>query len=1380
MRWLVTLLLLALVAAGGGYLLARDRLLAAVGVAPPAVAGPAESLRVLDQYLKPDRLTALRVGPADAPTLQLTRTPAGWAQPGNWPLRASEVTTLLDALAAVRTRFAVTPLDPGTDLAAFGLTPAQKPVEVQATADTGKVLTLRFGRPPADAAVPDFSRPSYLRVDDLPEVVRLAPDLLPLVTRPADVYRRRQLVTDADRVKVGGDGGRVPLLGDAYTAVTVARTDGTPGYTLKRVGPNPAPRRDAARPTGEPAVPADDLAAAWAVEVESGGTGLTADKPTVRDRVDPAKLRAVLAGVPDLWADRFPADPKDTGLDAPARTVTLSRKDGRSLVVQVGSVSRSVTKTDPSPPASPFAPPPPPPKSSTEEYRFARLKDNPLVFELRTDKLADLFADPADLRDDRLARFETADVAELTVAAKGAPPLTIVRKPGNKDAEAEADKQDRWLIGDKPAEAAKVTELLDALSKLEAKKEDRLDTPDAAKLAEQGLVADSTAVTVTARPKAADGDPLPPPRTYKFVVGKDDAAKKKLAVRVDGWDRVNLVDDAVAKLIDRPALAYRGRRLFDAADAKLETVAVQKDETPGFALGGGPKWTITAPVATAADEAKAAQLAGDLSRLEATEFVDDAPKPEDADAKYGLAKPRYTVALGFTGPGAKPVTLEVGKARDGKPEAFARLAGAPGVFAVGKTVVDALDAGAVGLLPLQLWATTPESVTSVAVTRGGEAYTLTQPGDGWKVSGPFAAAASFAEVQPLLTAVATMTATKADALAAEPRHGFDKPAVTLAVTYKDGDKPTTKTLTVGNPTAAGATTRFATAGGPVFVVADAVLTEADKPALTRLTKSVLTLDPATLAKVAVAGPTPDAGVTLVKDKGQWKAEGAAFAVDGPTVQALVETAARPPVARLLGYGPTVEWAKLGLDKPEYTVTLTTAGDKPTTHVLKVGKADAAGERPVRADDGPAAGVLLPRAAAALAKGKLDVADRSLLAFDPATLTAIKRETPEGELTLAQAGLGWEVTAPDKHKADKPTVDALADQLGRLRAGRVAAFDPKDLAPFGLDAPAATFALTAGDKPLTLAVGGPVSDDPADDRYAAAATPGRPVTVGVLPAALANQLLADPLAFRDRALAPRFVDADKLVVKRGDRTATFEKQAGTWKLTAPVAADAEAADLDELVTALGEVRADELVADAPADLGPYGLAEPATMLTLSAGGEDKLTLQVGGAGRDGRRVYARAAGPLVGLLDPGLSDKVRAEFRKRQVFADLDPAKADVVTVSTDRGTFSLRKQGTGWGPEVDAAAVTDFLAAVAGLKAERFAADVDADPRLYGLDTPARVVVVTQRGAAAKTLQLGGPVGGSGGKRVYARVPDRPGVFELSEAATAALTRDRAGFAAKK
>ena len=96
----------------------------------------------------------------------------------------------------------------------------------------------------------------------------------------------------------------------------------------------------------------------------------------------------------------------------------------------------------------------------------------------------------------------------------------------------------------------------------------------------------------------------------------------------------------------------------------------------------------------------------------------------------------------------------------------------------------------------------------------------------------------------------------------------------------------------------------------------------------------------------------------------------------------------------------------------------------------------------------------------------------------------------------------------------------------------------------------------------------------------------------------------------------------------------------------------------------------------------------------------------------------------------------------------------------------------------DVAKVTDTLAALAGLKAERFVSDKDADLKLYGLDKPSRVIVITQQGGTAKTLQLGGEVGGTNGKQVYAKVADndRTDVFVLSEKDTATLTRDRAAY----
>ena len=1421
MRWLVTFLLLVLVLVGGLWLVAGDRVQSALGVARPAAAATPETFRRLDQSLKPDAIHKLELTAAGQPMLTLTRNADGtWSQPGNWPLRDGEVATLVTTLTTLRSRFAPVPLADGSP-DAYGLgANAGVTVAATVTADSGsKVLTLRFGLPRATDDEANFARPCYLRVDDVPEVVKLGPDVYPVLARSPEVYRRRQLFPDADRIKLtGGEAfnplqptppatGRVAVLGDKFAAVKVEKDGLT--YTLTRTGPTPDPRRDPDRPSGEPAIAANQLAAAWVLDTE------LADKKTpVRDRPDPAKLRAVLTAVPDLWVESFAKPDKPTGLDKPERTVTVTRADGKAVTVLIGAVSKSTTKTEP--PAPPMFPgaPPQPPKVTTEEYRYAKLKDNELVFELRTDKLNDLFADPQELRDPALARFDSSEVTELTVAVKGKPPVKLTKRKGNKDAEKDEDRLDRWYVGDVLAEASKVTELLDQVARLEARgKENLIDAPDAAKLKELEIdPAAGTKVTVTAQAKVAEGETPPQPRTVTFVLGKDDAEKKKLAVQVAGWARVNLVDDVVAKLIDRPALAYRGRRLFDTAELKLETLAVAKDGAAAFALAKKPKadpatgtaWSLTQPVQAEADEPKANQLAADLSRLEVAEYVDDAPKPEDLDKKYGLAKPRFAVDLGFTGPGAKPQKLEIGATREGKPEAYARLNGGGSVFAIPKTTVDTLEAGAIALLPLQLWSVPADKVTGVEIKRGeGETYKLTQAGADWKLSGPFDAPASFAEVQPLLSAAAAVRAEKYDALAADPaKHGLDKPALRVAITYKEPrpgvalplppETPVTKTLLVGKETAPGAAARFAKLeGGPtnaVFVLPDALVKEADKPALDRLDRNLLAIDPATVTKVQIAGPTPDAAVTLTKDdKGTWTGEGAAFTVDGPTVNAIVFTASRPPVARLAGYGSGVKWAELGLEKPEYTVTLTATGDKPGPHVLKLGKAETSGERYIRVGDGPAAGVLPARAAESLARGKLDFVDKTLLTFDPSALTGLVRKKGKDEFELTQSGLNWEVTKPAKQKADKPTVEDLADQLGRLRAAKVAAYAPADLdKPFGLKESAAVVTLKLGEKETkALRLGNPVDPaKPDGDRYAAAEGTG-PVTVGVLPAALANRLLAEPLKFRDKALA-KFVDADKLVLDRGDRSVTFAKVDGTWKVTAPLTTDAEQADLDELVNALANLRADELTAEKPGDLKPFGLVQPQAKWKLTAGDREVLSLLVGAKDKDGKRVYAKLEkGDLVALLDPILTTKVLGEYRKRAVFADLDASQAESLVVSAGTANFVLQKDGTAWkdpgkpADPVDAAKVTETLAVLAGLKAERYVADKDAKLALYGLEKPTRVVVVTTK-AGSKTLHLGGPVGGTNGKQVYAKLPDRTDVFVLSEADTAKLTRDRPTFAGKK
>ena len=309
------------------------------------------------------------------------------------------------------------------------------------------------------------------------------------------------------------------------------------------------------------------------------------------------------------------------------------------------------------------------------------------------------------------------------------------------------------------------------------------------------------------------------------------------------------------------------------------------------------------------------------------------------------------------------------------------------------------------------------------------------------------------------------------------------------------------------------------------------------------------------------------------------------------------------------------------------------------------------------------------------------------------------------------------------------------------------------------------------EPKVLKIGNPVdSAKPKGDRYATVEGKGE-VTVGVVAGAIANKLLADPLKFHDRGLA-KFVDADRATLVRGDRTVTFAKVDGTWKMTQPATADAEQADLDELVNALARLRADELVAEKPKDVKPYGLDKPEAKWTLFAGEKEVLSLTVGKKEDNGPRAYAKVTtGDVVALLDEKLTGRLFAEYRKRAVWTGGDASQVETVAISSGANNFALRKDGTNWvdpaaaGDAFDTAKVTELLDALAGLKAERYAADKDGDPKLYGLEPPERVIVLTQRGVV-KTLHLGRAEGGSGGKRVYAKVvePGRTDVFVVSEA----------------
>jgi hypothetical protein len=276
-----------------------------------------------------------------------------------------------------------------------------------------------------------------------------------------------------------------------------------------------------------------------------------------------------------------------------------------------------------------------------------------------------------------------------------------------------------------------------------------------------------------------------------------------------------------------------------------------------------------------------------------------------------------------------------------------------------------------------------------------------------------------------------------------------------------------------------------------------------------------------------------------------------------------------------------------------------------------------------------------------------------------------------------------------------------------------------------------------------------------------------------------------LFFRDHNVV-RFADADRAVLERGPRKAVFAKIEGTWKLTDPIQAEAEQSDLEELINSLARLRAEELVADKPADLKPYGLDKPQAHWRLYSGEKEVLDLLVGArtekkaGGETG--CYAKlAGGDLVFSLNLHLTAKVLGEYRTRNVWASLDSAQVDRISFGYSQNPFVLEKTDNTWHVQgkptvqIKSEAVTETLDALARLKVERFVVDKNADWKLYGLEPP-QLVLEIQTPSEKKVLQVGRTEGQT--KRYYARVPEpnRSDVFIIGETDAAQIVRQLSAF----
>lgn len=205
--------------------------------------------------------------------------------------------------------------------------------------------------------------------------------------------------------------------------------------------------------------------------------------------------------------------------------------------------------------------------------------------------------------------------------------------------------------------------------------------------------------------------------------------------------------------------------------------------------------------------------------------------------------------------------------------------------------------------------------------------------------------------------------------------------------------------------------------------------------------------------------------------------------------------------------------------------------------------------------------------------------------------------------------------------------------------------------------------------------------------------------------------------------------EKITLKNPDATLTFRKDdKGEWAIVEPLAAGADATEVNNLADALASLKFERVVEAEPKDLAAYGIPTREVAFWLK-GKTEPVRLLVGAENKIDQTLYAkRGDEKRVVLLPSSLKyplEKKLFDFRQKDPFK-FDTAAVASLKVRAKAVAWEAEKKDEAWlltSPVKARAAkskIDTVLDALAALRAKEFVAEArtPADAKTYGLETP--------------------------------------------------------------
>ncbi len=358
----------------------------------------------------------------------------------------------------------------------------------------------------------------------------------------------------------------------------------------------------------------------------------------------------------------------------------------------------------------------------------------------------------------------------------------------------------------------------------------------------------------------------------------------------------------------------------------------------------------------------------------------------------------------------------------------------------------------------------PDDVTQVTLTYADREIVLTKAAGQWRVTKPIDALADATTTGNLVNAIAECELKKelTDAASDPAQYGLDKPFVTVTVQLGDKALPG---LRVGKNAPIGSSTYVQrTDDNKILLTTSAFRSGMDKQIKDLRDKTIIAFDDKDVQKVRVHADGTD--LTLVQKDGAWSiAQPAAYPADAAAVRNFLSSLRAMRAVDFPADQPA-DLAAYGLDQPRLTLTLTVGKDLTEKRVL-VGKETEKKEIYVQTSGQPTVYTVSEWVFRDLNKGASDFRDKTVLAFDQNSVTAVDIVRGDGGHVKLMRGADkrWTAEGLDGPLSDTAITQYLTD-LHDLKGNDIAADAPSDLATLGLAPPQLTATLYGAEgKPL---------------------------------------------------------------------------------------------------------------------------------------------------------------------------------------------------------------------------------------------------------------------------------------------------------------------------